>query len=176
MRITPLALRNHDFRRRWSGYAPDEVDEFLRLAAEDYEAALREIETQRERIMHLEQRVEELSATEQVLQDTLTTAQKLSSDLKLAAAKESEVLVREAELRGEKILEAAQRRTAELAAELNEMKQVKARLAASVRCAVENHLRLLEGLAEEPAADTRHGANVAVLHRAAPPPKATREG
>ena len=176
MRITPLALRNHDFRRRWSGYARDEVDEFLRLVSEDYEAALREIESQRERIVHLEHRVNELSATEQVLQDTLTTAQKLSEDLKLTATKESEVLVREAEVNGEKIVEAAQQRAAELAADIGEMKQIKTRLAASVRATLETHLRLLEGLAEDPASDGRGEGNVAVLRRAAPAAKVPRKG
>jgi len=176
MRITPLGLRNHDFRRRWSGYARDEVDEFLQVVSEDYEAALREIEAQRERIMHLELRVNEVAATEQVLQDTLTTAQKLSEDLKLTATKESEVLVREAELKGEKILEAAHQRAAELAADIREMKQLKTRLAASVRSTLETHLRLLDSLAEEPAADPRREGNVAMLRRPAPPAKASREG
>ena len=140
MRITPLDLRNQDFRRRWRGYAADEVDAFLQLVSEDYAAALRETETQRERIHELEQRVEALSATEQVLQDTLTTAQQLSADLKLNATKESEVLVREAEVKGEKIVEAAQRRAAELAGEIQELKQLKSRLGASVRTALETHL------------------------------------
>ena len=72
--------------------------------------ALRELETHRDQVMRLEDRVEDLAANEQVLQDTLTTAQKLSEDLKRTATKESEVLVREAEVKGEKILEAAQRR------------------------------------------------------------------
>ena len=30
MRVTPLDLRNHRFPRRWTGYAQEEVDEFLR--------------------------------------------------------------------------------------------------------------------------------------------------
>ena len=175
MRITPLDLRNHDFRRRWSGYATDEVDAFLQLVSEDYAAALRETESQRERSLQLEQRVEELSATEQVLQDTLTTAQKLTADLKLTATKESEVLVREAEVKGEKIVEAAQQRAAELAADIQEMKHLKIRLGASVRAALETHLKLLDGLTEDPAAAPRD-TKVAVLRRPNPPAKASREG
>ena len=90
MRVTPLDLRNHRFPRHWTGYAREEVDEFLRLVAEDYEAVLREVESQREQLIQLEARLEVLSANEQVLRDTLITAQKLSEDLKRTAIKEAE--------------------------------------------------------------------------------------
>ena len=76
MRVTPLDLRNHRFPRRWTGYAQEEVDEFLRLVAEDYEAVLREVEAQRDQLIQLEARLEVLSANGQLLRDTLTTAQK----------------------------------------------------------------------------------------------------
>lgn len=165
MRITPLDLRNHSFARRWAGYATEEVDEFLRLVAEDYETALRELEGQRDQMARLETRLEELSANEQVLQETLTLAQKLSEDLKRTAMKEAEVLVGEAEVKGEKVLEAAHRRAAALAEDIREMKQLKTRLAASVRGAIETHLRLLDGLAADPPGDPLMEAKVAYLRR-----------
>ena len=144
MRITPLGLRTHDFRRRWSGYAQDEVDEFLRLVSEAY-------------------------------QDTLTPPQKLSEAMTRTATKEAEILVREAEVKGEKILEAAHRRASALAEDIREMKQLKARLAASVRSVVQTHLHLLDGLTEEPTADAQLDRKVSVLRRPTPSAKATRE-
>ena len=146
MRITPLDLKNHRFSRRVTGYAQEEVDEFLRLVAEDYEAALREAEAQREQVSRLEQRVEGLVANEQILQETLTTAQKLSEDLKRTAIKEAEVIVSEAEVKGERILEAAHRRAAKLAEDIREMRQLKTRLSGAVRAAIETHLGLLAAL------------------------------
>jgi cell division initiation protein len=175
VRITPLDLRNHAFRRRMAGYAPEEVDEFLRLVAEDYEAALREIERQRERATRLQQRVEVLGANEQVLQDTLTTAQKLAEDLKRTAMKEAEVRVSEAEIKAEKILDAAHRRAAKLAEDIREMKQLKTRLSASVRASIETHLGLLEGLATNPPDDPLLEGKVAYLTRSPKPAKAGRE-
>ena len=150
MRITPLDLRNHQFRRRMGGYDREEVDDFLRVAAEDFEAALRKAEQQVSRIHELEQRVKDLSANEKIIQDTLATAQKLSEDLKRTAVREAEVLVGEAEVRGEKVLEAAHRRAAKLTDDIREMKLVRTRLAASVRAAIQTHLELLESLASDP--------------------------
>jgi cell division initiation protein len=166
MRITPLDLRNHVFPRRMTGYAREEVDDFLRMVAEDYESALREVQKQREQLARLQARIEELSAHEQVLQDTLTTAQKLSEDLKRTAIKEAEVIVSEAEIKGEKVLDAAHRRAASLAEDIREMKQLKGRLSASVRAAIETHLGLLESLAAEAADDPALEGKVAYLTQA----------
>ena len=166
MRITPLDLRNHPFPRRMAGYAPQEVDEFLRMVAEDYESALREIEQKREQLIRLETRLEELSANEQVLQDTLTMAQKLSEDLKRTAMKEAEVMISAAEIRGEKVLEAAHRRAAQLAEDIREMKQLKRQLSASVRATIETHLGLLESLAADAPDDPQLDGKVAYLTQA----------
>ena len=165
MRITPLDLQNHRFPRRVAGYAQEEVDDFLRLVAEDYEAVLREAEAQREQVARLEQRVEELGVNEQILQETLITAQKLSEDLKQTSMKEAEVIVSEAEVKGEKILDAAHRRAANLAEDIREMKQLKTRLSTAVRAAIETHLGLLEGLAENPPDDPLLEGKVAYLTR-----------
>jgi cell division initiation protein len=165
MRITPLDLRNHRFPRRVAGYAQEEVDDFLRLVAEDYEAALREIEAQREQVARLEQRVEELGINEKILQETLITAQKLSEDLKQTSIKEAEVIVGEAEVKGEKVLDAAHRRAAKLAEDIREMKQLKTRLSTAVRAAIDTHLGLLEGLAANPPDDPLLDGKVAYLTR-----------
>jgi len=146
MRITPLDVRSHPFRKRLSGYDREEVDAFLQMVAEDYEDLVREAEGQREQVIKLEVRVEDLAANEAVLQETLTTAQKLSEDLKRTAVKEAEVIVGEAEIKGEKILAAAHRRAAKLADEIREMKSLRMRLSESVRAAIETHMSLLEGL------------------------------
>jgi cell division initiation protein len=148
VRITPLDIRNHAFPRRVSGYDREEVDTFLRMLAEDYEAALRESQSLRERVNQLELRVHELTASEQLLQDTLTTAQRLADDLKQTAMKEAELMVSEAELQGEKVLDAAHRRASRLAEDIREMKHVRVRLAASIRATIETHLGLLDSLAD----------------------------
>lgn len=165
MRITPLDLRNHAFPRRLQGYDRQEVDDFLRMVAEDYESALREAGSLREQVVRLETRVDELTAVEVVLQDTLTTAQQLCEDLKRTAIKESEVLLGEAEIKAEKILDAAHRRAARLAEDIREMRSLRSRLSAAVRAAIETHLGLLEGLAEDSPEDPVLEGKVAYLTR-----------
>ncbi len=165
MRLTPLDIRKHSFPRRVSGYDRGEVDTFLRMVADDYERLVREAEGLRKDAIRLETRVEGLAANEAVLQETLTTAQRLSEDLKRTAAKEAEVLISEAEIKAEKILDAAHRRAAQLAEDIREMKTLKARLATAVRTTIETHLGLLDGLAADPPDDPVLEGKVAYLKR-----------
>src|SRR5262249_10937723 len=145
MRLTPLDIQNHRFSSAWRGFDPEEVETFLRMIAEDYEALVRENEVLRESGRALQARVAELSSQEQVLRDTLVTAQGLAEDLKRTAVKESEVLIGQAEVKAEKILDTAHRRAAKLAEDIREMKGLRTRLATAVRSTIETHLQLLEG-------------------------------
>ncbi len=146
MRLTPLDIQNHRFGSRFRGLDPIEVESFLQLLAEDYEALLRERDQLADRVRSLERRVEDLSQTEKLLQDTLVTAQTLSEDLKRTAMKESEVMVSEAEVKAEKVLDAAHRRAAKLAEDIRTMRQLRGRLAAALRQTIETHLALLDTL------------------------------
>jgi cell division initiation protein len=149
MRITPLDIRNHTFTRRLGGYAMDEVHSFIELVADDYEDLIRESAQRWEQITRLDAQVEDLSANSTILQDTLTTAQQLSEDLKRTAMKEAELVVGEAEIKAEKVLDAAHRRSSKLAADLREMRLLRTRMAASLRATIESHLSMLDALSQD---------------------------
>jgi len=149
MRFTPLDIQSHHFARSLRGYAPEEVDAFLRMVAEDLEGVIRDSDRLREHMRELEARVEELGGREEILRATLMTAQEVSDDLRRTAAKEAEVLLAEAEVKAEKVLDAAHRRVAKLTEDIREMRQARTRLAASVRSVIETHLSLLDGLSAE---------------------------
>jgi cell division initiation protein len=167
VRIKPLDIRNHAFPKRVSGYDREEVDTFLRMVAEDYEAALRDGERLRSQLGRHQARIQELEASEKLLQETLTTAQHLSEDLKRTAMKEAEVMISEAEIQGERVLEAAHRRAARLAEDIREMKYLRIRLAEALRATLESHLRLVDGLASDEGAleDPALEGRIAVLTR-----------
>jgi cell division initiation protein len=163
MRITPLDIRKHAFPRQFSGYDREEVDAFLRVVAEDYEGLVRERDRIRKHAVALEARVQNLSANETILQDTLTTAQKLSEDMKRTTRKEAEVLLGEAEIKAEKVLDAAHRRAAKLAEDIREMRSLRTRLGAAVRATIETHLSLLESLSQDSPQDPQLDGKVAYL-------------
>jgi cell division initiation protein len=157
MRLTPLDVQSHQFARRLRGVDAAEVETYLRMVAEDFESVIRDCDRQRERIRELEARVAEMASREEMLRTTLMTAQEVSEDLRRTAAKEAEVLLAEAEVKAEKVLDAAHRRVAKLAEDIREMRQLRTRIGISVRTAIETHLQLLEGLStdgpEDPVLD-----------------------
>jgi len=176
LRITVLDIRNHVFPRMIGGYARGEVDAFLDMVSDDYEALLRESAALREHLIRLEVQVERLSSNEAILQATLTTAHQLSEDLKRTAVKEAETVIGEAEVRAEKVLDAAHRRATRLAIDLREMKELRTRLAASVRATIDTHIGLLDALAKDPPDEPSLGTSAAFLARGSADPKGQGPG
>jgi cell division initiation protein len=150
VRMTPLDIQSHRFRRSFSGLDSAEVESFLRMVSEDYEALLRESESRRDENRRLETRLEELVANESLLKETLLSAHAICDDMRRTAVKESEVLLSEAEVRAEKILDASHRRSAQLAQDIREMRTLRTRLAAALRNDIQTHLGLIESLERDP--------------------------
>lgn len=169
MRITPLEIQSHRFGRRLRGFDPEEVEVFLRMVTEDYEALLKECEAQRSRIAHLEERVNALTGQEKLLQETLLNAQSMTDKMRSAAEKECDVLLAEAELRAEKIIDASHRRAGRLAENIRELRGLRSQMAESLRSVLDTHLGLIENLtvdtASNPLVDALVDGKVAYLDK-----------
>jgi cell division initiation protein len=144
MRLSPLDIRQQQFTvRMFRGFDPQEVDAFLEDVAEDYEAALRETALLKEQLGALEERSRGLAEREKALQDTLLTTQKLAEDMKEAARRESQLLVREAELRGEKMLEEVRSEEASTRADIKGLRRIQRQLVEDLRSTLERYHRLI---------------------------------
>ncbi len=149
MRLTPLDIQNHRFSHRLRGFDPAEVEDFLRMVGEDYESLAQENETLRGAVRGLELRVAELAGQEGRLRDTMVTAQALTEDLKRTAIREAEMMIGEAEVRAEKILDEAHRKAAKIQEEIRELRLMRGRVAAAMRATLETQSRILDGLLSE---------------------------
>jgi cell division initiation protein len=150
MRLTPLEVQNHQFGRRLSGFDPEEVGSFLQMVADDYEKVVRENARMKDQIHELGRRVDELSSGEKILRETLVSAQDMAAKLRETAVAESEVLLRTAESRAEKIIDASHRRAATLGEEIRDLKGLRTRFASSLRSVIDTHLGLIERLEQDP--------------------------
>jgi cell division initiation protein len=99
MKVTPLDLRQTHFRRSLRGYAPEEVRALLAEAADDYEAALHDLDRLRQEAQKVEIQLAEHREREANLRNTLLTAQRVADQLRDNAAKEADVLLRDATTR-----------------------------------------------------------------------------
>lgn len=122
MKVTPLDLRQAQFRTKMRGLDPQEVTQFLAEAANELEQALREIDRLRQENARSESSLAEHREREVGLRNTLLTAQRLADQIKDNAEQESKTMIREAEGRADLILQKAQARLVEVERDINEMK------------------------------------------------------
>ena len=145
MRITPMDIRQQQFTvRTFRGFDVREVDTFLEDLAGDYETLLKENALLKEQLQLLEERTRGLEDRERVLQETLVTTHKVVEEMKEGSRREAALVVREAELHAEKILEAARAQEAAIHAEVEALRRTRRQLTESLRSTIEMYRRLVD--------------------------------
>jgi cell division initiation protein len=144
MKITPIDIRKHSFKKRLRGCDPKAVESFLFLVAEEYERLVNEREDLKEKCAHFESQLSGFDEREKILKRTLYTAQKASDDQKENARKEAELIRKEAELHAEQIVEAAQARALDVQRDIQELQMARQRALAAIEATLEEHRRLLD--------------------------------
>src|SRR5229473_1907176 len=107
---------------------------------------------------------------EQLLQKTLTTAQKLADDVRENARKEAQIVVSEAELQGEKIVQGAQQKRLQLIKEIDDLKRLRLTFLQQLSSLLDTHKALVDSVRGDPA--TSPGAEDNVSFFAAPTKRA----
>lgn len=145
MRITPMDIRQQQFTvKMFRGFDTQEVDTFLEDLAADYEALLKENSLLKEQLQALEERTRGLEEREKVLQETLVTTQRLIEEMKDQARREASVIIREAEVQADRIIEASRSAEGSLQSEIIALKRTRRQLAEGLRSTVEMYQRLLD--------------------------------
>ena len=156
MRISPLDIRQQQFTvKMFRGFDTHEVDAFLDDVAEDYETVLKENALLKEQLATLEERSRGLSERERALQDTLVTTQRLGDEMKAAARREAELHMREAELRGEKLLEEVRSEEAKIRSEIQALRRLRRQLIEDLRSTLESYYRTMTAEFGESAGDAK---------------------
>ena len=144
MRLSPLDIRQQQFTvKMFRGFDPQEVDAFLDDVAEDYESLLRENASLKEQLSGHEDRARGLGEAEKTLKDTLVTTQRVVEEMKENAKRDAQLVVREATLSGEKVLEEARIEEAKLRVEVQSLKRLRRQLIEELRTTVERYERTL---------------------------------
>ena len=155
MRISALDIRQQQFTvRMFRGLDPQEVEAFLEDVAEDYESVVKENALLKEQLATLEERSRNITEHERTLQETLVTTHRLTEEMKQAARREADMLVRDAELRGEKVTEELRAEEMRLKHDLVSLRRLRRQLVDEMRTTLARYDRLL---ATEPEAETTDG-------------------
>ena len=152
MEFSPLEITQREFGRKFRGLDPEEVQTFLEQIAEEMTRQLQENTDRAALIQRLEAQVRVHQEREDSLRNTLVTAQKMTEEIKTNAKREADLLVRDTELKAERLLEDAHRKLAHVQGEIAELKRQRDLFASKLRGLIKTHLELLEAEPDKPAA------------------------
>ena len=119
--ITPIEIQNKEFRRAFRGYSEDEVDDFLKIVTEDFEALYKENMDLQEKVTLYQEQVSRYKSIEETLNATLITAQSAAEDTCVAANKKAKIIVEEAQLQSKHIIDETNNRILELKKEYDNL-------------------------------------------------------
>ena len=119
--ITPIEIQNKEFRRGFRGYSEDEVDDFLKIVTEDFEALYKENMDLQEKVTLYQEQVSRYKSIEETLNATLITAQSAAEDTCVAANKKAKIIVEEAQLQSKHIIDETNNRILELKKEYDNL-------------------------------------------------------
>ena len=119
--ITPIEIQNKEFRRAFRGYSEDEVDDFLKIVTEDFEALYKENMDLQEKVTLYQEQVSRYKSIEETLNATLITAQSAAEDTCVAANKKAKIIVEEAQLQSKHIIDETNNRILELKKEYDKL-------------------------------------------------------
>jgi cell division initiation protein len=143
MRLSPLDIRQQQFTvRMFRGLDPQEVDAFLEDVAEDYESVLKENALLKEQLTTHEERSRSIGDVERTLKDTLITTQKLAEEMKEAARRDAQLILREAEVRSEKLLEESRTEEGRLRADISALRRVHRQVVEDLRATLGRYERV----------------------------------
>ncbi len=119
--LTPLEIQNKEFKRSFRGYSEDEIDGFLDQVVKDYEQLYRENVELKETIERLSSKLENYQHMENTLHSTLVIAQETAEEVKLNAKKSSELVMKEAEIRAQRMVDEATNKVRRMTGEYEEI-------------------------------------------------------
>lgn len=150
MRVTPLDIIQKQFGpARRGGYDSDEVRAFLDEVRDALEESLKDNQRLREQLQRRESEIVELRSGEGDIKDTLLLARRLSEDMERAARREADVILGEARLEAEKVLQTAAEERRALQAELVRLRSTRIKMVADLRGLIDGYGRMVDAIDAE---------------------------
>jgi len=144
MRITPLDIQQKQFPIKFRGFDVEEVYAFLEIVREEMEALIRENSMLKENVSRLEGQLREFKDMEVTLRETLLTAQQMVEDYKNNSIKESELIMREAEMKAETMIKLAQEKVINVHEDIVDLKGIRRHFKEELNRLIKGHLQMLE--------------------------------
>jgi len=149
MKITPLDIQQQQFKVRFRGFDVREVDTFLEQMADAFESLQRESSALQEEVRRLKLESQGYREREETFKRAMLNSQEVLEQMQQNAQKSAELVIADAEVKAEKILNRAHNRLAQLHEDIAELKRQRMQIEMQIRSILESHTKLLDIGAEE---------------------------
>lgn len=124
MNYTPNDLQNIVFKKSvLGGYSEDSVNDVIYKIIEDYNALVQENIQLKDKVVMLNDGIRNYKTIEESLQNTLVVAQQTGEDVKKNATEKADNIIKQAEIRAQKLVEDASKEVLRLKFEYEDMKK-----------------------------------------------------
>jgi len=146
LKITPLEIRKHEFKRSFRGFDPIEVETFLEMIADIYENLLNEKNKLTEERIRLDTELANYQKVEKTLQETLLNLQENKTQSRENSKREADLITNEAKVEAEKLIEKARREVSSLKEEIMVLKTQKYSFATRLKYLLHSQIELIKVL------------------------------
>jgi cell division initiation protein len=144
MKISPMDIQQQQFKgKMFGGLDAEDVDAFLQSVAGEMEELIRENGELKERLNRNAQAMAEMEARESQLRETMLAAQRITEEMKANAQKEAHLTISEAELKGERIIAAAEKKLIDLNNQIQDLKRDKVQFESGFKGLLDTYYKLL---------------------------------
>ncbi|MCP4672362.1 MAG: DivIVA domain-containing protein [Desulfobacula sp.] len=149
MGITPTVVRQKEFTTRFRGFDVQEVDSFLEDITTELENLNNTINSLQETNHRLNLENQGYRTREGSMKNAMIQSQKVLDQMKENAKKSSQMIIANAELEAQKMLQRAQKRLSQLHSDIIELKRQRIQLEMQISTVIESHSKMLEMTKDE---------------------------
>ncbi|MCO4783376.1 MAG: DivIVA domain-containing protein [Candidatus Cloacimonetes bacterium] len=145
MKLTPLEIKNMVFpKKRLGGIDESSVREFLERVSDDYEIVLRDSARVAEELHLIKSDISDNSSLEKSLKEAVIVAKESSKIIKSNAEKQSLLMMKEAELKAERILDEARHELKTITNDIRKFKNLKRKLKGDLKVVLQSYSDILD--------------------------------
>jgi cell division initiation protein len=146
MKLTPLDVKKQEFKKVLRGYDPVEVDSFLDMMSNEFAELLKQCKDMREQLVEYEAQLRDYRQMEKTLQQTLMQAQEASGRSIENSRKEAQLIVQEAELKANQILDRARLDLSRTKDEIGNLRSKKESIVSRLKLLLNSEIELIKAL------------------------------
>jgi len=144
MEITPTDIKQQQFNIRFRGFDIREVDTFLEEIEAAFTSLINKTEKLETEIKRMKSDIKDYKEKENTLKEAIINSQQIIDQMKANAEKSAEIIIADAGVKAEKILNRAHNRLSQIHKDIGELKKQRIQVEIQIRSTLESHIKLLE--------------------------------